>query len=177
MCGEIRLDIGIMTVLGQEETGPNSNVLGDDSYGWKGPFHVWETETEDEWKEAEIEIAHINAEMAEEAEQANAEWRASLEWPALVWEQELEAAHLQCAAEKARAPKKKTPQSWRGKKVRVDKIKRAEHTWGVDAWRYVKHITVPLMLPECQRRLQDNLEFVLIEDGAASHSAQYTSRE
>ena len=56
-------------------------------------------------------------------------------------------------------------------------IKRAEHTQGVDAWRYVKHVVVSLVWPECQRRLQDNPEFVPMEDGAASHSAQYTSRE
>ena len=145
-------------------------------YGSKEPFHVWETETEEERREAEIEIARINAEMVEEADQANAEWGASPEWLALR-EQELKAARLQRAAEKTGAPKKKTPQSWRGKKFRVDKIKRAEHTRGVDAWRYVKHVAVPLMWPECQRRLQDNPELVLMEDGAASHSAQYTSRE
>ena len=79
-------------------------------YGWKGPFHVWETETEEERREAEIEIARINAEMVEEADWANAEWRASPEWLALR-EQELKAARLQRAAEKTGAPKKKTPQS------------------------------------------------------------------
>ena len=40
---------------------------------------MWETKIEDKQKEAEIEIAHINAEIAEEAKQANAEWRASPE--------------------------------------------------------------------------------------------------
>ena len=89
----------------------------------------------------------------------------------------IKAARLQRTAEKTGAPKKKTAQSWRGKKFRVDKIKRAEHTRGVDAWRYVKHVAVPLMWPECQCRLQDNPEFVLMEDGVASDSAQYTSRE
>ena len=39
----------------------------------EGPFHVWETETEEERREAKIEIARINAEMVEEADQANAE--------------------------------------------------------------------------------------------------------
>ena len=33
-----------------------------------GVLHVWETETEEERKEAEIEIARINAEMAEKAD-------------------------------------------------------------------------------------------------------------
>ena len=160
----------------KKKQGPTVMCWGMIGYGWKGPFHVWETETEEERKEAELEIARINAEMKEEADKANAEWRASPEWLTLR-EQELEAARLQRAAEKNGAPKKKIPQSWRGKKFRVDKIKRSEHTRGVDAWRYVKHVAVPLMWPECQRRLQDNPEFVLMEDGAASHSAQYTSRE
>ena len=104
----------------KKKQGPTVMCCGMIGYGWKGPFHVWDTETEEERKEAEIEIARINAEMSEEAEQANAEWRASPEWLALR-EQELEAACLQRAAEKAGAPKKKTPQSWRGKKFKVDK--------------------------------------------------------
>ena len=74
-----------------------------------------------------------------------------------VWRDKVERWHHDCTG---------------AKKFRVDKIKRAEHTRGVDAWRYVKHVAVPLMWPECQRRLQDNPEFVLMEDGAASHSAQ-----
>ena len=108
----------------EEKQGPTVMCWGMIGYGWKGPFHVWETETEEERKEAEIEIARINAEMAEEADRANAGWRTSPEWLALR-EQELKAAQLQRSAEKSGAPKKRTPQSWRGK---VDKIKRAENT-------------------------------------------------
>ena len=67
----------------KKKQGPTVMCCGMIGYGWKGPFHVWETETEEERKEAEIEIARINAEMAEEAERANAEWRASPEWLAL----------------------------------------------------------------------------------------------
>ena len=91
----------------------------------------------------------MNAELVEQVEWANAEWGASPEWLPLR-EQELEAARLQRAAEKARIPKKKTPQYWRGKKYSVDKIKWAEHTWGVNAWRYVKHVAVPLVWPKWQ---------------------------
>ena len=60
-------------------------------YGWKGPFHVWETGTEEERKEAEFWSACINAEMAEELDRAKAEWSASPEWLALR-EQELKVA-------------------------------------------------------------------------------------
>ena len=59
--------------------------------------------------------------------------------------------------------------------TKVDKIKRVENTRGVDAWRYVKHVAIPLMWPACRRRLQDNPEFVLMEDCAASHTAQFTA--
>ena len=37
-------------------------------YGWKGPFYVWEVETDEEKKEAEAEIARINGEMVAEAD-------------------------------------------------------------------------------------------------------------
>ena len=48
-------------------------------YGWKGTFHVWNIEKEDEKREAEAEIARLNAEMEEKAQKANEEWRRSPE--------------------------------------------------------------------------------------------------
>ena len=149
---------------------------GTIGYGWKGPFYVWDIETEDERKEAENEITRLNAEMEEKAQKANEEWKKSLEWKALR-EKELEEARIQRAAEKIGGPKKKTEQSWRGKKFRVEKLKRGENTRGVDAWRYVKHVATPLMWPECLRQLQRNPDFVLMEDGAPCHSAHYTNQE
>ena len=47
----------------KKKQGPAVMCWGMIGYGWKGPFHVSETETEEERKEAEIEIARINAEM------------------------------------------------------------------------------------------------------------------
>ena len=76
-----------------------------------------------------------------------------------VWRDKVERWHHDCTG---------------AKKFRVDKIKRAEHTRGVDAWKYVKHVAVPLMWPEFQRRLQDNPEFV--EDGAASQCTIHKPR-
>ena len=128
----------------KKKQGPTVMCWGMIGYGWKGPFYVWEPETEEERKEAEIETARLNAEMEEEAKKDNATWRASPEWAALR-KQELEAARQQRAAERAGGPKKKMPQTWRGKKFRVEKLKQHEHTRGVDAWRYVKHVAKPIM--------------------------------
>lgn len=84
----------------KKKQGPTVMCWGMIGYGWKGPFYVWEPETEEERKEAEIEIARLNAEMEEEAKKDNATWRASPEWAALR-KQELEAAR-QRAAERAK---------------------------------------------------------------------------
>ncbi|KAF8243093.1 hypothetical protein K440DRAFT_562754 [Wilcoxina mikolae CBS 423.85] len=59
----------------------------------------------------------------------------------------------------------------------MEKLKWSELIRGVDAWRYVKHVAIPLMWPECHRQLQRNSDFVLMKDGASPHTANYTSRE
>ncbi|KAF8248736.1 hypothetical protein K440DRAFT_545932, partial [Wilcoxina mikolae CBS 423.85] len=157
---------------------PGSSVMcwGMIGYGWKGPFHVWDPETEKEKQEAESEILSINTEMEEEAEKANTIWKNSAEWTELRL-QELAIARLQRQAEKHGAPKKKIDQIWRHKMFKVEKLKWSEYIRGVDAWRYVKHVAIPLMWPECHRQLQRNPDFVLMEDGASPHTANYTSRE
>ena len=159
-----------------KKQGPTVMCWGMIGYGWKGPFYVWEVETDEEKKEAEAEIARINAEMVAEADKKNREWTASPEWAELK-ERELAAAKAQRRAEKNGAPKQQVPQSWRGKKYKVDKIKRGENIRGVDAWRYVKHVAAPLMWPESRRQLERNPDFLLMEDGAPSHTAHYTTRE
>jgi len=146
------------------------------SYGWKGPFHVWNPETEEEKKKAEEEIAKINKEMEDDTEEKNKRWRASPEWEELR-QTELEAARIQRVAERNGAPKKRIQQTFRGKKFRMEKIKRSEHLRGVDAWRYVKHVAEPLMWPACRHRLEENHDFVLMEDGAPPHTSNYTNRE
>ena len=89
------------------------------SHGWKGPFHVWDPETEEEKKEAEAEILRLNFEMEEEAGQANPAWKSTPEWAELRL-RELTAARVQRAAEKNGALKKTIEQSWRGKKFKVE---------------------------------------------------------
>ena len=110
---------------------PTVMCRGMIGYGWKGPFYVWEVETDEEKKEAEAEIARINAEMVAKADEKNRQWAAPLEWAELK-ERELAAAKAQRRAEENGAPKQQVPQSWRGK---VDKIKRGRNIREVDAWR------------------------------------------
>jgi hypothetical protein len=43
-------------------------------YGWKGPFYIRDTETEEEEEQAEEEITPLNTEMEEEAAKANHIW-------------------------------------------------------------------------------------------------------
>ena len=92
-------------------------------------------------------------------------------------ERELAAAKIQRQAEKNGAPKQQVPQSWRGKKYKVDRIKRGENIRVVDAWRYVKHVAAPLMWPESRRQLERSPGFHLMEDEAPSHAARCTTRE
>jgi hypothetical protein len=63
-----------------KQLGSSEMCWGMIGYGWKGPFHVSDPETEEEKQEPESEILRINTEMEEEAEKANAIWRDSAEW-------------------------------------------------------------------------------------------------
>jgi hypothetical protein len=114
--------------------------------------------------------------MEEEAAKANCIGRNSPEL-ALIRIRELAAARVQRAAEKNGAPNMTIEQSWRRKMFKVEKINQGEHVRGIDAWRYVNHVAKPLRWPECHRQLQQNPSFVLMEDGASPHTANYTSRE
>lgn len=142
----------------KKKQGPTVMCWGMIGWGWKGPFHVWIAETDEERDEAIHEIVRLNSEAQEEEDRLNSEWRASDDWGKLKAE-ELAAARKQRAAEKGGAPKAKVAQTWRGKKFRIQKIKRG-YGRGVDAWRYVRHVARPLLWPECHRRLALNPDFV-----------------
>jgi transposase len=144
-------------------------------WGYKGPFHVWEAETDEERAASIVEIDKLNSEMEEETERLNQQWKGSEEWKALK-KRELEETRIQRAAEKAGAPKRVVEQTYRRKKFTYDKIVRGEKR-GVDAYRYVKHVARPLLWPACRELLRENPNFVLMEDGASCHSAGYTTRE
>ena len=159
----------------KKKQGPTVMCWGMIGYGWKGPFHVWDLETPEERASAEIEIEKYNTEIMAKCERLNSEWRASTEWP-LLRTQELKEARIQREAERNGAPHRKVTQSWRGKKFKIEKLTRGDGK-GVDAWRYVKHVAKPLLWPECCRQLQHNPNFILMEDGASCHTANYTSHE
>ena len=88
-------------------------------------------------------------------------------------------SHSQCWSRNRRkmgVQRKKIPQTWRGKKFKIQKLKRGEGR-GIDAWRYVKHVARPLLWPECRLLLIRNPDFILMEDNAPAHNAFYTTRE
>ena len=145
-------------------------------WGWKGPFHVWESETEDEKEEAAKTIAILEAERLMEETQLNEAWRESEEWAQLkIVEQG--AYRIQRQLEKhENAAKRRIPQTRRAKKYKIEKYKRGDGN-GVDSWRYVKAVARPILWPECHRQLEQNPLFILMEDNAPSHSSHYTTRE
>ncbi|RPA98886.1 hypothetical protein L873DRAFT_1686154, partial [Choiromyces venosus 120613-1] len=145
-------------------------------WGWKGPFHVWEMETKQEREEAATAIAILEAKRVAEENELNTLWKASDEWKQLKLTEQI-AYRLQRRAEKSEnIPKKRIPQTWRGKKYKIERYKRGDGK-GVDSWRYVKAVARPLLWPECLLRLQNNPAFTLMEDNAPSHSSHYTTRE
>ena len=121
------------------------------------------------------QISRLNAEAAAEEARLNSEWKTSDEWQELR-KNELEQARIQRQIEKNGGAKKKIAQTWRGKKFKIQKIKRGEGR-GIDAWRYVKHVARPLLWPECRKRLTRNPNFILMEDNAPCHNAYYTTKE
>ena len=117
-------------------------------WGWKGPFHVWDPETKSEKEEAAKFILEHNTQAKADELKLNSEWQASEEYRILK-EKELLAARKQLVLEKAGAVKVRIPQTHRGKKFKIDKLKRREGC-GVDSWRYIKHVAKHLLWPECK---------------------------
>lgn len=159
----------------KRKQGPTVMCWGMIGLGWKGPFHVWLPETDEERDEAMRKISRLNTEAQEEEDRLKTAWKTSEEWKELKV-RELSEARKQRAAEKNGAPKKKTSQSWQGKKFKIQKIRKGDGR-GVDAWRYVKHVARPLFWPECHCHLAQDPQFILMEDNAPCHKAFYTTRE
>ncbi|RPB04331.1 hypothetical protein L873DRAFT_1840425 [Choiromyces venosus 120613-1] len=102
-------------------------------WGWKGPFHVWEMETKQEREEAATAIAILEAKRVAEENELNTLWKASDEWKHLKLTEQI-AYRLQRRAEKSEnIPKKRIPQTWRGKKYKIERYKRGDGK-GVDSW-------------------------------------------
>lgn len=161
-------------------------------YGYKGPLHIWKRETEGERKEAQIMISHLNSLLEAEAHTKEIEWKASTEFT------QLKTRELIAARDKRKLSKVfhnyiilftitnnlqidgiqkiHCRQSWRDKKFKISKIEHKKGS-GVDAWRYVKHVARPILWPECERLILENPNFILMEDGAPSHTATFTNVE
>jgi len=91
-------------------------------------------------------------------------------------EQELKT-QLEASAEAQRTGvKSKSTQSWRGKKYKVKSLKRGD-SCGVDSGRYVTALARPLLWPTCKERLQQNPDFLLMEDNAPAHYSDLTTLE
>ncbi|RPB05483.1 hypothetical protein L873DRAFT_1899051 [Choiromyces venosus 120613-1] len=52
-------------------------------WNYKGPFYIWETETEKDRSEARDQIAILNENASNQEAQLNKEWQESEEWTAL----------------------------------------------------------------------------------------------
>jgi transposase len=145
-------------------------------WNYKGPFYVWDPETKEEREAAALKIPKLNAEYGAEEKRRNEEWKASQEWRELRERELKEAKEIRAAALANREKPPKTNQSWRGKKHKIAKIKRGKGR-GIDSWRYVQHVCRPVLWPECKRLAAENLNFILMEDGAAWHRSEYTTQE
>ena len=159
----------------RKKQGPTVMCWGMIGWNFKGPFHVWLPESDEEKAESLLVIENLMGELNAEADKLNAEWKGSRDWEQTK-ARELQAARLQRLAESKGAAREKVPQSWRGKKYKVEKIKRGEKG-GIESWRYVKDLARPILWPECKRRLLENHLFQLMEDNAASHNSHYTNGE
>jgi transposase len=160
----------------KKKQGPSVMCWGFIMWNYKGPFYVWDPETKEEREAAAIEIPKLNAEHAEEEKRLNAEWKATKEWQELR-ERELKEAREIRAAAKAKGEKApKTTQTFRNKKHKIAKVKRGKGK-GIDSWRYVQNGCRPVLWPECKRLTAENPNFILMEDGAASHGSEYTTQE
>jgi transposase len=160
----------------KKKQGPSVMCWGFIMWNYKGPFYVWDPETKEEREAAAIEIPKLNAEYEAEEKQRNDQWKASKEWEELRERELKEAREIRAAAIAKGEKPPKTTQTWRGKKHKIEKVKRGKGR-GIDSWRYVQHVCRPVLWPECKRLAEENSNFILMEDGAASHRSGYTTQE
>ena len=146
------------------------------SWDWKGPFWVWEPESEEEKANAIEAIRVYNINCTAEEKRLNDSWRSSTGWRELK-EQELKALREARVETQRTGVKIKTTQSWRGKRYKVKPLKRGADPRGVDSWRYVTALARPLLWPTCTERLRQNPDFLLMEDNAPAHFSDFTTLE
>ena len=159
----------------KKKQGASIMCWGMISYGWKGPFWVWESESEEEKVAAASKILSYNENCGEEESRLNTAWRASEEWKELR-RKELANACEACLRASLTGIKTKTTQSWRGKKYKIKKLKRGDSK-GIDSWRYVTDLARPLLWPTCRARKLVRPDFLLMEDNAPAHDSDFTNYE
>ncbi|RPB00568.1 hypothetical protein L873DRAFT_1897545 [Choiromyces venosus 120613-1] len=157
----------------KKKQGASIMCWGMISYGWKGPFWVWESETEEEKVTATSKILRYNENCGEEESRLNTAWRASEEWKESPRE-ELANAHEAHLLASLAGVKTKTTQSWRGKKFKIKKLKRGDSK-GIDSWQYVTDLARPLLWPTCLARKLVCPDFLLMEDNAPAHDSDFTN--
>ncbi|PUU74820.1 hypothetical protein B9Z19DRAFT_998221 [Tuber borchii] len=126
-------------------------------WNWKVPFWVWEPETEEEKINAIETIWVYNLNCTAEEKRLNDSWRLSAGWRELK-EQELKAL---------REAKVETQRT--GIKIKT--------THGVDSWRYVTALARPLLWPTCKEHIQQNPNFLLMENNTPAHFSDFTILE
>ena len=159
----------------KKNQGPTVMCWGMIGWGWKGPFHIWESESKEERDQAVKQIASLNQSAQEKEDRLNAIWRSSDEWKELR-QQELQVARELRQIAQQNGEKAKTVQTWRGKKFKIYKLKRGDGK-GIDSWRYITKLARPILWPECRHHLIENPNFILMEDNAACHNSDWTNQE
>ncbi|RPA93462.1 hypothetical protein L873DRAFT_1830783 [Choiromyces venosus 120613-1] len=141
-------------IRAKKKQGASIMCWGMISYGWKGPFWVWESKTEEEKLRATSKILSYNKNCGEEESCLNTAWRLSEEWQEL-WRKELANA---C------------------KKYKIKKLKRGDSK-GIDSWQYVTCLAHPLLWPTCQARKLLYPDSLLMEDNTPVHDSDFTNYE
>ena len=144
-------------------------------YGLKGPFWVWESETDEEKETATSKIMTYNENCREEKTRLNEAWWASDVWQELR-RRKLSDPHKARILASLTGVKLKTTQSWKGKKYKIKKLKRGDSK-GVDSWRYVTCLARPLLWPTCWVWKLVNPVFLLIEENTRAHDSDFTNYE
>ena len=142
-------------------------------YGFKGPFFVWDAETDAEKKADNAIIKEHNDKVMAQLLKDTEEWKKTSEWQQLR-ETELAATRVQRAAERAGAPKVQMTHRHKARKYEVLTWQRSKKG-GIDSWRYVKCLARPILWPYCKEQLRINPNFQLMEDNAPAHKSPYTT--
>ncbi|KAA8893297.1 hypothetical protein FN846DRAFT_896096 [Sphaerosporella brunnea] len=120
---------------------------------------------------ASIEISKLNKQYQDKETRLNNEWKNPGEWKELLG-RELQARAVRAAAIAKGEKPPKTTQAWRGKKHQIVKIKRGKGVGLIPGDTFSTSA-----VKACGPWLPSNPDFILMENGAASHGSGYTNQE